>query len=114
MSKPSDMFKGELVENEDVPFENLAYATTDVLTSRGEGFLMYGTRELFLRITNIMDDKREFNKKDLFPEKATMRNIYEEVLKSFEEIGVLENLGEGKYRAKEKVHVERGRFKLPR
>jgi len=113
-SKPSDMFKGELVENKEVPFENIAYATTDIITSTDQGLIMYGVRSLIEEISNNMNDKREFNRKNLFPEASPMlERITDGVLKSFEEMGILENLGEGNYRAKEMVYIKRGRFKLP-
>jgi hypothetical protein len=114
VSEPKDIFKGKLVENKEVPFENLAYATTDVLTQNGQGIIMYGTRGVFLKITEIMNEKREFNRKDLFPKEAPIKGLYDEILKSFEDMEVLENLGDGNYRAKEKVLVARGKFKLPR
>jgi len=113
-SKPSDMGKGELVENSEVPFENLAYATTDIRTPGEQGLIMYGARSLVAEISKNMNERREFNRKKLFPEASPgTKTLTDQILKSFEDMGIVENLGNENYRAKEMVYVKRGRFKLP-
>jgi len=108
------MGKGELVENSEVPFENLAYATMDIRTPGKKGLIIYGARSLVAEISKNMNDKREFNRKKLFPEASLgTKTLTDQILESFEDMGIVESLGNGIYRAKKMVYVKRGRFKLP-
>jgi hypothetical protein len=113
MSKLNDMFTGKRITNKEVPFEDLTYATDGA--SVKEGMMMSGTRGFISEISRVMDAKREFYGSDVFPwVHPSLRPIYEEVLESFREIGITEGVSDGKYRAKEKVFVKNGMFKIPK
>jgi hypothetical protein len=110
-SKPSEMFGGKAIEKSNVPFENFAYATTDVDTA--EGFVMYGERGLFAEIAGVMDSKREFSE-DQIPLNMLPKHIVHDVLEHLKEAGALEGRGEGRYAAKKDIYVKHGRFKIPK
>ena len=114
VSRVNDMFKGELVEDTEVPFENLPYMTMDVRTTteHGDSLIAYGTRGLIAEILRVMNQQREFHIDELFPH-AEQHRLTPQVLDSYARSGILEDLGDGRYRAKETVFVKRARFKLP-
>jgi len=101
-------FSGVVVENQELPFETLAYATTDVDLGKEE-IILYGTTEFVDEITKKMNEKREFEGSNIFP--ASKRSLVNEFLGAIaEKSKIIEDLGNGKYRAKETVYVRRGRF----
>jgi hypothetical protein len=101
-------YAGAPVENQEVPFERLAYASSDVFFGR-DSVIIYGYTDFIPEIVRKMDKKREFNSSDIFPK--TKREVVVGVLEAFfENSKIIEDLGNGKYRAKQTVHVERGWF----
>jgi hypothetical protein len=99
---------GAVVENSEVPFERLAYASSDVFFGR-DSVIIYGFTEFIPEIVKKMDKKREFNSSDIFPKGK--RDIVVDVLEAFfKNSKIIEDLGNGRYRAKQTVHVERGWF----
>ncbi len=117
VSKIGDMGKGKSVTDSYVPFGHLAYVTTDIITqtNSGMGMFFYGTRAIIPEILENMDKKREFSGDKLFPDmKSTAgRGLNDEALTLMKDAEMLEDAGNGRYRAKKQVYVKQGMFKLP-
>lgn len=101
-------YTGAPIENQVVPFERLAYASSDVFFGR-DSVIIYGFTDFIPEIVRKMDKKREFRSSDIFPK--SKREVVVDVLEAFfKKSKIIEDLGNGRYRAKQTVHVERGWF----
>jgi len=101
--------EGIPVNDKSIPFEGLAYATTDISVGKnGNGLVLYGLTGMLKEINMKMDKKREFNEESILPE--IDRRTVESMLKGLSGESVIQDLGNGRYRANETVYIKRGEF----